>query len=219
LQDSYTFILSYFGFDNCNEATVSSSNKNVEFLTKLFTTKNSKNNPFQTSAIKRELVKNLQSNNMKNISNNTLFFQLSLLKVLQKTLVSSKVNVGNSNLSLFFFDAQQLAGYISKQMNDSNKYKSLIFKQKEPINALAKFSGELLKTSILNNELIAGIKIQLSGKWKQTTNGRKQKLTLLLGSINNQSIGFFFSLSNSVFTTKFGSCCIKVSICYKSFKS
>jgi ribosomal protein S3 len=68
---------------------------------------------------------------------------------------------------------------------------------------------------VSRRNVIAGVKVECSGKWKQTASGRKQKLSLTIGSIKTQSLSNVMSFGFSTIHTKHGVCSIKVWLSYR----
>jgi ribosomal protein S3 len=76
----------------------------------------------------------------------------------------------------------------------------------------------LKRVKLSKSNIISGLKVECSGKWKQTASGRKQKLLFVVGNIKAQSVDQVISYGFSTINTKFGSCSFKVWVCFKPLK-
>ena len=110
------------------------------------------------------------------------------------------------------FSGQLFCNYIAKQISLSLGFKNRSFRGGFE-NALKKVARKCIKTH--NFQLVSGIKIICSGKWKKTKNGRTQKSVIKIGRLQGQSIVCLTSYGISTSVTKFGCCGIKVWISYK----
>lgn len=129
-----------------------------------------------------------------------------------------------TNQKCFFYQnlkltqAQLLTDYITFQLSKSYKKKDFFFKRNLVFGILKTMSGVLNYSNNYTTGMISGIKVECSGRWKQTSNGRSQKVRLLLGNVSTQTNNKFISYDYSTTHTKYGSCGIKVWICYNKEK-
>ena len=73
----------------------------------------------------------------------------------------------------------------------------------------------LRKLLIPFNEVITGVKVICSGKWKKTKSGRKQKICIKFGQVRNPSVSNVIAFHYLSQKTKFGSCGVKVWVSHK----
>jgi hypothetical protein len=124
----------------------------------------------------------------------------------------------NRQIALPIFSAQVLSDHIANQVSGPENRKSPAFR-KNLLSGITRFTLSLLKqVKFSHSNVLSGLKVECSGKWKHTASGRKQRLVFKIGNIRAQSFGqqvlsFGFSSAN----TKFGSCGFKVwaSYCFK----
>ena len=195
----------------CNDIVTTCSNKSIKFNTKnsnLFTA------VAKQSQAKREVLSNWQSSSLEDVSNSFSSLCTAVVLKTRRNDVNNSLK-GKVDTSLFFYDAHLLSLYIAQQIELSDNFKSLLFKQ-DIVNGLAKISTKLLRQTVLSGiGSISGIKLELAGKWKQTASNRKQRVVLMFGSVNVQTVDSFTSTGCSIANTRFGSCCTKVTFCYK----
>jgi len=126
------------------------------------------------------------------------------------------MNQYNQVMLLPFVSATLLSSYISSQIMSSERHKSIHFRR-SLLSGIIHLLSVLIKSSkTLGVSTILGLKVQCNGKWKQTSSGRKQKLSFLIGTIKSQSIHQVMLLSSSNVNTKYGSCCLTIWISLRS---
>ena len=99
-----------------------------------------------------------------------------------------------------------ITAYICALLNKNSKFRSELL--------WAKFSPSIpvLLTRLLQpfkTELL-GAKIILSGRWRKTKSGRKQKLCIKYGRVRKSSVSNIIMFDYATQKTKFGACGIKV---------
>lgn len=158
--------------------------------------------------------------NLKDLTTTTRFFYMKK----QKKAIP-KLNFNNRNilceftekimlskLPFFLFSPKIISYYVIKQLNEPNKLKDKNFSKNLQLGLL-KITNFFL---YLFKDNINGLKILCSGKWRKTRTGRKQKLCLKFGKIQNTSVSntIFFSWVSQ--NTKHGSFGIKIWISHKT---
>jgi hypothetical protein len=111
------------------------------------------------------------------------------------------------------FSGQLFCDYITNQISTSTSFKHQSFKNSFDA-AVKKISLNFVKTQKF--QMVSGIKITCSGKWKKTKSGRSQKFTVTIGRLYTQSVNSLTSYGFATSVTKFGCCGIKVWVNYKA---
>jgi len=174
----------------------------------IFDVSHSKNS--QVLARRKQSIKDV-SPMSKNDRSTLDIFMFSLTNLRRK-----KLDKMTQQSILPVFTAQVLSDYIAEQVAAPESQKSIAFKR-NLLSGVALFTISLLKQVKLSNSgVISGLKVECSGKWKQTASGRKQKLLFIVGNIKAQSIDQFLSFGFSTVNTKFGSCSFKVWVCFRT---
>jgi hypothetical protein len=113
-------------------------------------------------------------------------------------------------ISIPFVLSKSIADFVANQMLANFSYKSNDFKR-------GLFQGIVsIVRSVLNKSnylYVRGIFVKCKGKWTRTRSGRKQLLTFGIGQLNSEQKSLT-SYATTPFNTKFGSCTIKVWICF-----
>lgn len=112
-----------------------------------------------------------------------------------------------------FLSAQAFSDFVAYQISESFKRKEFGFKKNIRTGILRMAKIAFNKKTI---NFISGIKICCSGRWSKTVNSRKQSLNYTLGKINKQSMSSIIDYGFSIAKTNFGSCGIKILICFRS---
>jgi len=212
----YLQSLTTFLGSRANEFFVLHSNKPTKTFVKLINN-SSFGDIFDVSHAKNSQSVWKQKYNIKDVSaiskkngSTTDVFLHSLVNLRER-----KLENGNQLNLLPVLNAQLLSDFIAEQVRAPENQKSQAFKQ-NLLSGVAKITLALLKRVRLSkSSIISGLKIECSGKWKQTASGRKQKLLFTVGSIKAQSMDQFLSFGFSTINTKFGSCSFKVWVCFK----
>lgn len=145
-------------------------------------------------------------NNFKwsNISNERLkniFLPLCFTKLINHQLVT---------VSVPFILSKSIADFIANQLLTNFNSKTNDFKKGLFQGIVSTVRSILNKSNYL---YIKGISVKCKGKWSRTRSGRKQLLSFDIGQLNSDQKSLIsFAINN--FNTKFGSCSIKVWICY-----
>ena len=208
-------LFNYLGI-HVNELFILNSNKPTRTVAKVFN-HDSFSNVFDTGHLKNSQNTTRQKYNIKDVSaisrrdHSTMDIFLSSLTGIKR----KRLERANKLAVLPVFNAQILADYIAEQVGFPENQKSQAFR-KNLLSGVAKFTIFLLKkVKLAKSNVISGLKIECSGKWKQTASGRKQKLIFIVGNIKAQSLDQFLSFGFSTISTKFGSCSFKVWVCFK----
>jgi hypothetical protein len=130
-------------------------------------------------------------------------------------------NLKNTSRKLIFpvISAQVISTFLAQQLTSSERLKGETFKL-GLLSGIASLTTTFLKElTISTKAVVLGLKVECSGKWQQTTSGRKQKLLFSIGSLKAQSASHFVSFGLSTVSTKFGACTVKVWLCYRPISS
>lgn len=201
-----------------NDVIINNSNKSSHCTVKALSKNTSyqifESTPTQKASNKQKLEKNLRDV-FSFSKNRSCVLNLSLFSL--KGLSTKKTAGSESLIVLPVFDAQVLADFIGDQVSTSDSLRVRSFSQGLS-NGIAKLTMLVLKRSSFSKTgLILGVKVECSGRWKQTGSGRKQRLLFIAGNINAQSIDAVISYGFSTINTKFGTCCFKVWVCFRHF--
>ena len=153
--------------------------------------------------------KQINTKDITNITNN------SIIEVYNTNIEKKTIQRLKESNSLLVLDAQVLANYITTQIVASDNLRSNFFRF-DITNGIAKTTTTVLKKfQLMDSALFSGLKVECSGKWKQTSAGRKQSLKFTVGKVHTQKINQILSYGTSTINTRFGSCCVKVWLCFK----
>lgn len=158
------------------------------------------------------VLKNFFSYNTKNNTTINIFF--CSLTILKKNAFDY-FYFTNQSLLLPFTKAQTIANYIAKQIKTPQRRRDLGFKTSLKTGVKLLAVDIIQNTKIFNKSSFKGLKIECSGKWRQTTAGRAQKESYLFGNLSSQSVNELIFYSSCKAATKYGTCNIKVWVCYK----
>lgn len=111
-----------------------------------------------------------------------------------------------------YLNPKVISNYISQQLSTPRNKKSVGFKR-NLLSGILEIVTQLFKN--YSQQIISGFKISCVGKWRQTSSGRSQKTTISIGNVPKQTLGQTILSASSITTTKYGTCGIKVWICYK----
>lgn len=165
-----------------------------------------------SSLIKRENLKTQTSMLSKLLMNSSLYS-------LEQSNIQS-INKNNSKKGKFdfilknqfhLFTPSIILSFVSKQIEKPNKLKNKLFIKNLQFGLFMLINNLLF----INKHDIVGIKLMISGKWKKTRSGRKQKLVLNFGKIERSSVvnALFFEQNHQ--KTKYGSCNVRIWISHK----
>lgn len=113
-------------------------------------------------------------------------------------------------ISIPFILSKSIADFIANQLLINFNLKNHEFKKGLFQGIVSTVRNILNKSNYL---YIKGISVKCKGKWLRTRTGRKQSLVFDIGQLNSDNKNLI-SFATSNFNTKFGSCSIKVWICY-----
>ena len=160
-------------------------------------------------AEKKKLLNLLLQGNFLNVSN---FYRESY-----QTYDRTGEKNTNNTIIIPFFKASTLCNFIVNQIVEPRNKKDHFYKK-----SLKKGIAESLALLLSNptqwkKPLISGIRVEVTGRWTQTQSGRSQKNCFTVGKINRQFIKKYISFGSSTAVTKYGSCTVKVWICFETF--
>lgn len=114
--------------------------------------------------------------------------------------------------SIPFLASKMVADFIAYQILIAFKLKEKAFKQ-GVLQGIILLSKNILSRS--NFLYVSGILVKIKGKWIRTRTGRKQAIMFSVGQLTSEQKGTV-SFGSSDFYTKFGSCNVKVWICFRA---
>lgn len=210
-------IFRFFGIFKSNPL-IFKSTKNFRIYSKLVESNDFSGIKLALSSKKKQHLDHKRENLrfFSNFSNTFLFEVFKYRKpFLRESLLHTKLKKFLKHFYIPFISAQIIADFIAMQLMESHKNKEIGFKRNIR-NGIFKIVKKCFNKKTI--PFISGIKISCSGRWMKTANGRAQALTYSLGKIDNQVISSFLDYGFSKATTSFGSCNIKVIICYRKVK-
>lgn len=171
-----------------------------------------------TRIVSRNFQASIFSDNLKTnkISSFIYFTKTTIIDIL---FLPNRLNIKKAFFyrGLKIIQAQLLTEYIASQITKSYKAKDPFFKKSLLFGILKTIL--VLINFVVNSKthMISGVKIECSGRWKQTSTGRTQKIRFMIGKISNQQTNKFISFGHSTSHTKYGSFGVKIWICYNDF--
>ena len=149
-----------------------------------------------------------------NISKNSLLFEHGNFKQLKQNF-----KIATTNNPFLFISPEFLVSYAQQKMKEGRKSFFInnninlgLLKIIEVLFFYNNRNDKLQKTTINN---ITGLKIQCSGRWKRTKNGRAQRLNLSFGQLKKTSMSTSVFYNSFCEKTKYGTCNIKIWIAFK----